>query len=52
MMNQREKGKKADRKVKSLRGKSLSTKQAKGVKGGYEGRAIANYNFENAWPKK
>lgn len=52
MATERKKGKRAGKKIKTLRAKSLRPKQAKSVKGGYEGSAIATYRFENAWPKK
>ena len=36
-------------KVKSLRARKVSTKQAKLVKGG---KPVARYYLENAWPRK
>ncbi len=52
MLDQQTRGKRAGKKVKTLRAKSLSPKQTKSVKGGYEGATISNYSFQNAWPKK
>jgi hypothetical protein len=47
-----QRARKSVKKVKGLRAKSLSSKQAKNVKGGYEGSTVATYNFTSAWPKK
>lgn len=44
--------KKSGKKVSTLRAKSLSPKKAKSVKGGYEGKLVANYTLMNAWPTK